>query len=368
MSEPSKLPSDVDALARRLPRPGPTAERSHAMRRALLEAAELPRSRAPRRSWWLGLAAAAAVAAAVIALRVVDWTDPRSSQVARDRPTGATPTAEAITAAADARSGAVSDRLADGITAFDARQPVQLVQQDATITAPPGARFDVEVRDDKIVRISVHASWVVIAGAGTSATMVVAQETWIAPSIAAIPVGSSVPDERAAPAAQPRSERQPAAAASVRASDSEPAPAPRDPAPILPATEPGPGPAPPASATHEQQFRDGLRALLAGDTATAVAALDRACGTPSSSQEDVCYWAAVAWKRAGDRSRARAGFAAVLARWPQSTHAGEASVALGWLLLESGDRDAARARFAAATDAPTPRVREEARRGLAAAR
>ena len=69
----------------------------------------------------------------------------------------------------------------------------------------------------------------------------------------------------------------------------------------------------------------------------------------------------------GDPARARRGFDDFLVRFAGSTHAGEASVALGWLLLEAGEPAAARARFAAAARDPLPSVRAEARRGLAAA-
>jgi TolA-binding protein len=121
------------------------------------------------------------------------------------------------------------------------------------------------------------------------------------------------------------------------------------------------------AAAAEQAFHDGLQALLVGQARAATGPLDRACGLPSTSQDDICYWAAVAWLRAGDRSRARQALSDVLARWPRSTHAGEASVALGWLLLDAGDRAAARNRFAAAVDDRMPGVRAEATRGLAAA-
>jgi len=144
-----------------------------------------------------------------------------------------------------------------------------------------------------------------------------------------------------------------------------PAPAGEQPVQVAPPPEVPARAAPPP--TGEQDFRDGLRALMAGNPQQAVAALDRACGISSSSQMDICYWAAVAWLRAGDRERARQGFAGVVARWPGSTHIGEANVALGWLLLEAGDRTAARARFAAAGDDRIPSVRAEALRGLAAA-
>ena len=133
--------------------------------------------------------------------------------------------------------------------------------------------------------------------------------------------------------------------------------------PALPPAAPLPAAAP---GTTEQAFRDGLRALFAGDPRGAVEPLDRACNVSSTSQDDICYWAAVASQRAGDRDAARRKLAEVAARWPRSTHAGEANVALGWLLVQAGDRVSARRSFAAAADDRIPKVRAEALRGLAA--
>jgi TolA-binding protein len=148
-----------------------------------------------------------------------------------------------------------------------------------------------------------------------------------------------------------------------------------------PSTEPVPGPGrgpgrgpasvsptAPLPAAAERDFRDGLRTLLAGDPASATTALDRACSAPSNSQDDGCYWAAVARLRSGDHHRARRGLGDMLARWPGSTHVGEANVALGWLLLEVGDTAGARTRFAAAAADRLESVRASALRGLAAAR
>jgi TolA-binding protein len=122
----------------------------------------------------------------------------------------------------------------------------------------------------------------------------------------------------------------------------------------------------PDPAAGEHAFRDGLHALLAGDPRAAVGLLDRACAGPAGGIEDSCYWAAVAWLRVGDRPRARRGFDDFLIRWPVSSHAGEASVALGWLLVEAGEPIAARVHFAAALNDPLPDIRREAARGLAA--
>lgn len=125
-------------------------------------------------------------------------------------------------------------------------------------------------------------------------------------------------------------------------------------------------PSEPHAPAVEQDFQDGLRALLTGHPRDAVDPLARACAVSSSSQADICYWAAVAQLRAGDRARARGAFTDVANRWPGSTHIGETNLALGRLLLEAGDRAAARTRFAAAAQDPMPDVRSEALRGLTA--
>jgi TolA-binding protein len=123
---------------------------------------------------------------------------------------------------------------------------------------------------------------------------------------------------------------------------------------------------PPTAPSAERDFHDGLRALLAGRPREATAPLAHACALPAGSQPDVCYWAAVARQRTGDHAGARTAFAELASRWPGSTHIGETNIALGWLLLESGDRAGARIRFAAAAQDPMPDVRSEALRGLAA--
>ena len=68
-------------------------------------------------------------------------------------------------------------------------------------------------------------------------------------------------------------------------------------------------------------------------TAFSEAAL-RARGT--SLEEDAVYWRAVALARAGDGPGAGRELTAFLERFPQSSHGGEARVALGWMLLEGG--------------------------------
>jgi TolA-binding protein len=439
---------DVDALARRLPRREPRAERSAAMRRALLDAAQQRRAPlAPRAHRWaigLGLAAAAA-AGALLVLRTTDHppvaglasTAPAPAanrSPAAARPTPPPPAASAPAAGTQTASAALAatELPIEGVRTIAATaQPMQLTRGDATITVPPGARFEVDVRGDQVKRVTVFSGWVVVAGAHTPTTVVVERQTWkLDPPPAAIPAaaaGGAPRDASSSATAAPSSTRTPATEGSTKgsantrdaSSSSAGAPAstkslaggaaasgaPRAPSWIASGSPPssraagapgaeasGSGAAAsdgavasprstaaevaaapasaeaPAATAAERAFRDGLRALLAGDARGALEPLRLACEAPTTSQEDACYWAALARLRSGDRPGTRQAFQELLARWPASTHAGEASVALGWLLLDAGDRAAARSRFAAAVNDRMPSVRAEAARGLAAAK
>jgi TolA-binding protein len=396
---------DVDVLARRLPRREPRPERSAAMRRALLDAAQQPHGSriASRRQlrWAIGLGfAAAAAAGTLLVLRVAE--PPGAPGIASTAPTvpsnppprGSLPTAPPAPAPA---APAATELPAEGVrTIAAAARPLQLTRGDATITVPPGARFEVDVRDDQVKRITVVSGWVVVAGAHTPTAVVLERQTWNldAPPDAAPPASapasppasppattmaapstppSTAPSTAPAPSRSPL-QSPPLSPSSPRASHVAPPKPPR--APVAEAKQTAPPPAQPvpapvseaasAATAAERAFRDGLRALLAGDARRALEPLGRACAAPTTSQEDACYWAALAQLRSGDRPGARQAFQELLTRWPASTHAGEASVALGWLLLDAGDREAARARFAAAVYDRMPTVRAEAARGLAA--
>jgi TolA-binding protein len=375
MMERSDYLLDIDALARRIRPRDLRPERSAAMRRAVLEAA-YRRQRAPARplrSWGIGLALAGAAAASLIALRASD----RASDRAREAPRAPISTT---------RDAAVVERLPDGVRSVHASQPVHLTQGDTTLTAPPGAQFEVDVRGDQLKYVTVRTGWVVIASARTPATIVAEQQHWSVdlppPAIPSSEPPPSAPPPSAPPpsapppsAPPPRAPRSPAIASAAR--EAVPA-APRAQQPKSPPAEPersASSPVPELAAADrvaaiarlEQEFRDGLRTLFVGDARGALGLLAHACGEPSTSQDDVCYWAAVARLRSGDRGGARQALLDVLARWPGSTHAGEASVALGWLLLEAGDRAGARARFATGASDRLPAVRADAARGLLAA-
>jgi hypothetical protein len=116
----------------------------------------------------------------------------------------------------------------------------------------------------------------------------------------------------------------------------------------------------PAAAARVAAFRTGWDALRARDFTTAATELDKARDDRGVG-EDATYWAAIAWGRAGEPARARAGLERFLDRFPRATRAGEAHLALARLL---GAGDAARAHLQAAAADPDPRVRAAAEAAL----
>lgn len=363
MSE-DRPPLDIDAITRRLPDRSPTAARARVMRAALLDAAQaIP---PPRRwvlpRWPIGIALAGALAAAVVVIVVRAPGDaprpPPMIAVVTPTPTPPTPPppAPAPTRAPTPSDGSLA-ALTDGVTVFEASQAIRWTDRDTTLTAPPGARFVVDVQAHHVRSIAVMSGWVVIASAHSATRMIVERQMWTADAPAPAPAHTPSPAPAIAAPPQPPLTAPPPAPSPP--SPSLTAPAPAEPAPTVASPPPDP-------AAGEHAFRDGLHALLAGDPRTAVGLLDRACNGPAGGIEDSCYWAAVAWLRVGDRAHARRGFDDFLLRWPSSSHADEAHVALGWLLAEAGEFAAARVHFAAAINDPLPDVRREAQRGLAA--
>jgi TolA-binding protein len=79
--------------------------------------------------------------------------------------------------------------------------------------------------------------------------------------------------------------------------------------------------------------------------------------------EDALYWRAVAIARTGDTGEAARLFLDFSRRFPNASRGGQAATALGWILLERGDRDAAVGAFRRAMDDPSPNVRASATDG-----
>ena len=120
----------------------------------------------------------------------------------------------------------------------------------------------------------------------------------------------------------------------------------------------------------EAAFAEGWAALREGDFGRAALSFAGAQDAAAGSQlaEDAGFWRAVALKRGGRSAAARAALASFLEVHARSDRAGEASVMLGWLLLEAGEPAAAAARFRAALDDRVEQVRRGATAGLQAVR
>jgi TolA-binding protein len=118
-----------------------------------------------------------------------------------------------------------------------------------------------------------------------------------------------------------------------------------------------------------EAFGEGMTLMRAGALAQAARAFERVAWlSPASPMvEEARYWRAVALARVGNKAAAEAALDGFLTDYPLSPRAGEVSVMLGWLLLDSRPA-AAEPRFQAALGDRSPRVRQSARDGLAALR
>ena len=123
----------------------------------------------------------------------------------------------------------------------------------------------------------------------------------------------------------------------------------------------------PAPTASEVAFGRGFRALRRGDYGEASEQFDAAIasGPGSPLVDDARYWRAVALARSGRTGAARDALGEFVRIHPRSPRAGEASVMLGWMLLEAGDRTGAFRRFKAASGDRDPAVRASAEKGLA---
>lgn len=116
----------------------------------------------------------------------------------------------------------------------------------------------------------------------------------------------------------------------------------------------------------EQHFRAGWTLLRAGKATEAAVELGVAADTGDQPlASDARYFQAVALVKAGrgaDAERALVGF---LDQAPTSVRRGRAAVMLGRLLVERGDREAARAWFETAASDADPAIAAAARAGIA---
>ncbi len=418
---------ELIAAGRRLPHAAPDAARSEQLRTALLIAAGSDRA-APRpertpspRPWRWGLAATAVAAALALALGLRatfrSGSTPRAELTDRRASIHAAPGAHYVHTSATT-AGVSHDevvRLSEGQLDLDVAplaegERFRVITSDAEVEVT-GTSFEVDVVDDRLAEVAVHTGEVEIRRVDSQPMRLFAGDRWTAtptraeitrsdlplpaadpepadseaaasapvtvastPPIADHPAPAAAPEPTTATPDRPAARRRPRVAI-ARTAPVTPVPAPTEAeadsdAPPEPAeeapTEPEPEPAPPTPT--EQAFQSGWTALRSGNYGEAADAFGRAIAMDPGAalSEDARYWKAVALARAGRGHDARRALAAYLAKHPGSARAGEASVMLGWLELEAGRVEAARARFQSATSDRNRSVRDSARAGLAA--
>jgi len=241
-------------------------------------------------------------------------------------------------------------RLVDGT--LTVRAPVRLVVGGSEIDSRDGT-FDVVARADRLVAVRVLVGGVELHGVADT-LIVRAGESWHALAAATdVDAGVLVPD--AAPRPLHVEKRQP------------PEPELEMPAVVEPSPDAGPAPVVTRGPASDA-FDKGWNELRAGQFLAAARAFEQAnrLADDPRTREDASYWRAVALARASQIALALTAFETFLTEHPASVRQGEASVGLGWLLLERGDLDGARARFQAARRDGSARVRASAEAGLQA--
>ena len=236
------------------------------------------------------------------------------------------------------------------------QQRVRVITGDAEVEVR-GTSFDIAASKDRLESVWVLHGHVEVRVSGHKAVLLAQGDRWTAPDarklgLAARPRAKQSKEAAEAERAPPKSRKASARQRKLAAKAAKPDPK---------ATSNEPRPEDPSEAA----FREGWKALKAGDTKAAESAFGRASEAPSSSvNEDALFWRAVALSRAGKDAQAIAAFREFLARHPQSTRRGEASTLLGRLLLKSGQTAAASERFSDATNDPRPEVKRAAESGL----
>jgi TolA-binding protein len=322
--------------------------------------------------WLRVVAPSAASAAAAAALILWAWPVGRG---AAPPPSAAPPQAVAVhratllehDGARFLRVGAQPDeivRLVDGTLSVDVAplQPgerFRILTGDAEIEVK-GTAFDATVEKDRLVAVRVVHGRVEVRTNHAEAQTLTAGATWTAPATAAAVV-------RAAKAPLPATVSAAPARALTRR---PPRPRPAPPPAAVQTTADAGVPAPVARRAGRGSFLRGWQLLRDGELESAAEELNRAAvlaGTDAEA-EDARFWRAVALARGGREGAAMDELVAFVKRYPASLRAGEASVMLGWLLLERGAYDEAERRFRAGVVDPARRVRASATSGLSAVR
>jgi len=407
---------DLQAAARQLPQHQPDEAKKAALRASLVETARTERPAAPRRAVPALIAACAVAAAAILW-----WVSARSQgEVAAVRPAAAMDARRATiqsssganfehtrvpgTAASDPIDEVVrlrQGRVAVAVEHLSRGERFRVVTGDAEVEVR-GTSFDVVVVDDRLAEVTVHTGVVDVRPEGREAIALHPGESWrvadhpvrtaaIEPAGEEPPVSAPIaavtpPADEGPPPAIPSSSGGTTSKAPpgvehrgglvhrsspdrVAVPDEQPVPDEPPRASDAPATQEELTPAGQKAAptASEMAFGRGFRALRRGNYGEASEQFELAItsGPGSRLVDDARYWRAVALARSGQSAAAREALDEFLRLHARSPRAGEASVMLGWMLVESGDRTGAFRRFKAAAGDRDPAVRASAAKGLA---
>lgn len=352
------------ARARDLPFAEPSGAQVEEMRTAVL--AMMP-TRAPasrRMTPWVvgGAGVAAAAAIAIVMLR-------GSTEPARARRHASV---RAVGPAVFVETTQTPDeivRLADGtlhleVTPLASGERCRVIVGDDEVEVR-GTAFVVAARRGRLESVAVEHGRVEVRALGATRMLDPGQH-WDAPHDVVAELSPSPPPPAPKPVPAAPRDRGASAMGSVSARGVSV----RGVSAMVIASEPPVLAPPAASHSHDAEiaFRAGWDALGSGDPDGAAVAFHRALtlAPDGNIADDASYWRAVALVRAHRSESARNALELFLVDFPKSMHAGDASVALGLLLIDTGEVDAARARFHYAESDASARVREAARAGLAA--
>lgn len=348
-------------LARRGAPPSPSFERTEQLRTQILARTELeqeheheqerPSPRRRSRAWLL--VGAAAVSAAVVALAVISAgttpTAPRGVEPAVQRRGTVNPRTTARFQLVGVQPDEVV-RLTDGtvhveVAPLGAGERFRVVTSDGEVEVR-GTAFDVTAANDRLRSVLVSHGRVEVRSARRPTIVLEAGQRWDAPEVAV----EAMPPPATRTVPQREAQR----------------PAPRA-APPEPRSEASPPPITVARSASERAFSEGWDALRDGDAAAAASHFEQclALEPAGALNEDAAFWHGIALARAGRRAGATRALTHFLESYAESPRAGEASMTLGWLLLDDGDLDGAARRFRAAAGDVSATVRASAAEGLA---
>lgn len=345
-------------LARELPIDLPSPAHSEEVRVSLLAAAESgqagPICTRTAHLRWPAVGVAAAAAIAWIVHGHLHDARPRSHALMH-----ASPGAAFVMASAPPDE---TLRLRDGtvdvqVDPLGPGQRFRVVVGDGEVEVR-GTAFSVSAADDRLARVLVTHGRVEIRPRDGTPAVLGAGQAWHAESAAPRAIPPAPP-----PVAEPAPPSPPPAAATTRRLERRHARA----LAVNDSTTATGGRAGPT--LQESLYDDAWDAMRASDFAKAATRFAGVVGAAPRGPlaDEGAFWRGVATARAGRSALAIDLFREMIDQYPASARRGEAATMLGWLLVDNGRADEARAQFQAAGADPSERVRASARRGLEAA-